>query len=1091
MSVMLILGILRVCLAMVCALAASTATVSAADAPPATLDSAISAAQQSHKPLFVIAGGESCPYCRQLNQELQKPDAQRELARWIVAKIDVDASPDDAMALAVRAIPALRLLTPAGKTVAAREGFLPADELIEWLSDHFEAASAALPPELTATGELTALQAVRLARQLGGRDPTVREAAIRKLSGNRAVAAPPVANAFVEGSLSSRLAALDILTAWKAPVEGLDPWQPNTITQERLEALSAWSVNPQVATSGDSITSLSDSLTSSAQASLDRMLAGSAAEAAAIRERLARHGRLLLPLVYERLRSAPSDEARERLIALRYRLAATDELALTWPGGIDRLAASDQRIRHQALDELAARATSADEPLLLELFSDPAPLVRELALQALYKTGGTKANSALSRLLDDPDPNVQVAALKQLAEAPAHAALPRLRSYIGKQSDADLLVHVVRVLRGTQSKASLESLVDLLQHENWRVRAEAAEAIGEVAGAYGAVTDEDKADGYVALVELLKDDDPFVVSRAVQVLAKANLAIAVNPLASVAERHPALAVEVVKALAHSSSAQLRVAEHLRRFAKSGDAKVRAAAITGLCQINPDGVETELQAALADSEEAVRVAAAGGLFEMMNAEFNRRRLEAMEAELASGGSGSLLGRGLAALGNWLKNGEKSESAASAKAPATNEAADEPIKLPPWMHALEPDLEKMFAASSRAERFAAALPLTALGEYAGGVPVLEEAVREDRARLAGVAVALHWLPWSERERLFHLLIDASRGTDDLTTVAQALVQRPSLRTTGLVWDLLARPDASGPLASSLTHALRQLYLGDRWYDLERFPKQQLDAATSDIRSRAASGPGWQRLTALALLVSLDAAAAEQVATQLTGDNSLDADLRATAFRVLLFVAEKDVAQKEAIRAIQAGQADRLDAALALLARGREALAHLATDGLELSESPRAAFGAESSAEAIPIVPAGLSADDLRPLLEQDRPAVRANAGYLLCLLGEPDGLAPLLTHWKAHGRGDAELTKLVYRAIAALDDSQQVPILAEIYQTLAASEYSSEQEVSAFYWTIRSMTGPEILALRKRIRDEFGADVLQRNNPFNNAVPTSSF
>ena len=95
---------------------------------------------------------------------------------------------------------------------------------------------------------------------------------------------------------------------------------------------------------------------------------------------------------------------------------ATDELALGWPGGIDRLAASDVRVRYQAVDELAARASSDDEPLLLELFSDPEPLMREHALRALYKTSGSKASSALVRLLDDPDPMIAAAAIRTLGD---------------------------------------------------------------------------------------------------------------------------------------------------------------------------------------------------------------------------------------------------------------------------------------------------------------------------------------------------------------------------------------------------------------------------------------------------------------------------------------------------------------------------------------------------------------------------------------------------------------------------------------------------------------------------------------------------
>ena len=209
--------------------------------------------------------------------------------------------------------------------------------------------------------------------------------------------------------------------------------------------------------------------------------------------------------MYEQLRTAESDEDRARLTALRYRLVATDELALGWPGGIDRLAAPSAAERHRAMVELARRASPADEPLLLELFSDPEPLVRELALEALDKAGGAEANSALVRLLDDPDPNVQAAVLKQLAEEPGRGVVPRIAEYVSKQADTDLVVHAVRVLRATKGKAAVECLAGLLTHESWRVRAEAAEAIGEAVGDYE-MPDEDKVDAYVALVELLQDD---------------------------------------------------------------------------------------------------------------------------------------------------------------------------------------------------------------------------------------------------------------------------------------------------------------------------------------------------------------------------------------------------------------------------------------------------------------------------------------------------------------------------------------------------------------------------------------------------------
>jgi hypothetical protein len=65
--------------------------------------------------------------------------------------------------------------------------------------------------------------------------------------------------------------------------------------------------------------------------------------------------------------------------------------------------------------------------------------------------------------------------------------------------------------------------------------------------------------------------------------------------------------------------------------------------------------------------------------------------------------------------------------------------------------------------------------------------------------------------------------------------------------------------------------------------------------------------------------------------------------------------------------------------------------------------------------------------------------------------------------------------VYRAIARLDDGSQIDVLQEIYAKLNTD--SHRHQVSEFYWTIRSMTDPEILSLRKQIRQEIGVDQLR--------------
>jgi HEAT repeat protein len=578
-------------------------------------------AQRQQRPIFVKLGSATCRFCRELAVELEKPAIREELKRWTLVAIDVDKSPDDARLLAVGPIPALRALTSSGRVVAEEEGELKADALLKWFKDSFDEAASILPDDLDHEEPPDGAAVGRLIQAFRNRDAVIREAVVRKLLPHPDLAAAQVVEAFADGSLAVRLAALDLLVEWKAPAEGLDPWRKETLTEARLTALSEWGAAAHSAAADPQELDPAD-LTVAKQM-IDHMLSGTAGEVQAIREQLARYGRLLLPEVYDRLKAAATDEARERLTILRYRLVESQTLALKWPGGIERLSASDPEIRLRAADELAARATAADESLLLELFSDPAPLVRELSLQALRQAGGSNVNSALLRLLRDPDPNVRAAVLKHLAEAPTPAAATRIVSYVQEEPDSDLVVHAVRVLREIPGNTTKAALMSLLEHESWRVRAEAAEALGKKIPRYGGGSAEEYVDIYMTMVELLKDQDGFVVSRAVETLGQADLVAAVDPLVAAAEAHPEMAVEVVKALAYGQNQRKKADVHLRRFADDADPRLRAAAIVGLTMQPGVGLADDVRKALNDKSADVRIAAANGFFGILE---NRRRTD---------------------------------------------------------------------------------------------------------------------------------------------------------------------------------------------------------------------------------------------------------------------------------------------------------------------------------------------------------------------------------------------------------------------------------------------------------------------------------
>jgi hypothetical protein len=382
------------------------------------------------KPLLVRVGGEFCPWCKKLEKEIADPDVQTALANWTLVYIDAGESPDDARKLNVSPIPALRVLSPEGDLTASHDGYLPAAELLAWL-EKSRAGAAANPDAAVLTQETIAAGDVpKLFSQLESRHPTVREVALRRLYGQLTEARAEAIKLAFSPRLASRLAALELLDRWQAPIEGLDPWQPRTLTDERRAALATWSEKPLEVDLTKPHVDLAEDQLAAARRTIDRMLSATDEDATAMREQLAHLGEALLPEVTKRLAETTSDFERSRLLALRYRLAASDQLALKWPGGIERLAALDSTTRRAAADELVTRVTPADQLLLLELFADPDPLVREVSLRAMQHVGGEKATEALAKRLNDPEPNVRAAVLKQLAEKPMASLVEPVTEYI-------------------------------------------------------------------------------------------------------------------------------------------------------------------------------------------------------------------------------------------------------------------------------------------------------------------------------------------------------------------------------------------------------------------------------------------------------------------------------------------------------------------------------------------------------------------------------------------------------------------------------------------------------------------------------------
>ena len=337
------------------------------------------------------------------------------------------------------------------------------------------------------------------------------------------------------------------------------------------------------------------------------------ADAEALCERLARFHAALLPRVIAEWKAATSDRAKQRLLTLRYRLVASDLLMLTWPGGLERLASGEANVRHKAAEELVERASADDQPLLLELFKDPDPLVREISLRGLQHVSPGQTGGALAALLDDPDPNVRAAVLKQLADEPSAEMAAKVAAYVSREKDPDLLVHALRYLKGMPRADSVKAAIGLLKHPNWQVRAEAVDALSGLSAdrTLGAAL---RSDASAALADLMDDPEPFVISRVFHGLIDNRIDVEADRLEKAADKHPELTADVISLLLgrwHNTSPKDVVV--LRAFFKKPNSSVRAAILAGLNGGQAEAFSAEIVASLSDKSPAVREAAANLLF----------------------------------------------------------------------------------------------------------------------------------------------------------------------------------------------------------------------------------------------------------------------------------------------------------------------------------------------------------------------------------------------------------------------------------------------------------------------------------------------
>jgi HEAT repeat protein len=973
----------------------------------------------SGKPVLALYTLRADADCKRFEKVLADPAVAARLPEFVLFRYQLEDAAQAVQQLGIQAVPpVVAVVAPNGTAVARQEGYLTAGDFLTWL-DHAQAQVLLMSPQALAQKTDD-----ELAAMLGHRDPALREAVVTILAERGHVG--PVVKAFASGGLAVRLSALEVLAQWGAPVEGADPWKPETVSivAERLENWAA------TAKPGRPAAEPADEVARD----LDLWAVGEDGPATlAAYERLARAGRDLLPQVRART-PANYDLAHERLTALRYRLVLPEETVRRDAELPFRMASPDADARVQAVAALTEKPGPALKDFFSEALSDPDGKVREAALRGLNATGTQFAREQIVALLADPSPEVRAGVLQELARAPKPELLDDLVAYAGREQEEDLVVQAAQALRELRDKdAAFDELIRLTGHASWRVRAAAIEALGSVSTSSSGRLADIPARRYPALIKALraalKDADPFVVGKAVETLSDlsaADVADCMDDLAQTARQHPELAVAVMQIIASNRSLRARGLPLVREFCSSKDADLRAAGLGVLAQMAPAAGAAQFVAGLGDPAPSVRKAAAGAV---------------------------------------LTAGTQSAMPFTAKEKTNMVAA----------------AGKMAASTDTDERFSGLSVLASLGQGDAALPGLEEIVSGQPSYAAELARVMPGFPYAQRKQLFiaagKLPLDQQTWTQLFTAVFSAAPRSDE----GFLWKVLEEDPHAPAAPQEVLEAVLEYYgiTSGLWY-----ASAEPAYSTVGLRKQAAAyltqGDAARRAMALLLLCRADRPAGLKEAERLEADEAAPPELRLAARQVRLasgdqaaaIAALKDTDERlrQAAERALVGRYTPFHSMPEVTVGGQSVAAGFLSDSTSMvSVTSVLATGSGVAVWQPPKLPDAFTPELLDRLSASQDSELALAGAYLKALKGDGSGLPALVDAWHAR-TGDYRLTDALPKAIAAVGDDANVKYLQEVYASFSKEE--REYRAPDLYTSIRRMEGPQAQALRKQMRQDLG-------------------
>ena len=197
------------------------------------------------RPVLVKYEASWCGPCKLQTLAMHEADVMEVLKDFHLILVDVDLPPEGVDVTSVTAMPTLRVLTPDGDKLDEHVGLMEGEALKTWLRGNLSGFEDNLISQRMLNDldgkDLDDTQVEFLIGLLDDRSPQRRSAAAGLLIQFPSHVAAKIVDIALNGkTLRQRSAAWTVLRRWPAPVQGMDPWLPESLTEDRISGLETW-----------------------------------------------------------------------------------------------------------------------------------------------------------------------------------------------------------------------------------------------------------------------------------------------------------------------------------------------------------------------------------------------------------------------------------------------------------------------------------------------------------------------------------------------------------------------------------------------------------------------------------------------------------------------------------------------------------------------------------------------------------------------------------------------------------------------------------------------------------------------------------